>query len=147
MNDGIKLEFCSLSYQSVEEVASMACSLGPHVLVAKMDLKNVYWMALVHAEDRHLLAVTWKGETLVDGALPFGLRSAPKFFTVVESVLVWILWCKGVKRQSAIWTTSPSSSSPSCQDQRSEHSARRCVELEVLVVPHKVEGSCISHKD
>ena len=129
MNDGIKLDFCSLSYPSVEEVASMECSLGPHVLMAKMDLKNVYWMALVHAEDRHLLAVRWKGETLVDGALPFGLRSAPQIFTVVEDALVWILWCKGVKRQSAIWTTSSSSS---CQDQRSEHSARRCVELGVL---------------
>ena len=74
MNDGIKPELCS----SEEEVVSMACSLGTHALVAKMDLKNVYQMVLVHAEDQHLLAVRWKGATLMDGALPFVLKSAPQ---------------------------------------------------------------------
>ena len=60
VNDGIKPELCSLSYPSVEEAA---CSLGPHALMPKLDLKNAYRMVPVHAEDRHLLAVKWKEET------------------------------------------------------------------------------------
>ena len=75
MNDGIKPELCS----SEEEAVSMACSLGPQCpCIAKIDLKNVYQMVLVHAEDQHLLAVRWKEATLMDGALPFVLRSAPQ---------------------------------------------------------------------
>ena len=72
VNEGIKPELCSLSYPSVEEAASMACYLGHHPLMAKLDLKNAYQMVPVHAEDRHLLVVKWKGVTFVDGALPFG---------------------------------------------------------------------------
>ena len=83
MNNGIKPELCSLSYSSVEK-ASMTCS---HALMAKTDLKNAYRMVPVHVENRHLLAVKWKGETFVDGALAFGLRSAPKIFVAVVDAL------------------------------------------------------------
>ena len=55
MNDGIKPELCSLSYPSVEEVASMACSIGLHALMAKMDLKNAYQMMPLHADNQLLL--------------------------------------------------------------------------------------------
>ena len=83
MNNGIKPELCSLSYSSVEE-ASMTCS---HALVTKTDLKNAYQMVPVHVENRHLVALKWKGETFVDGALAFGLGSAPKIFAVVIDAL------------------------------------------------------------
>ena len=54
MNDGIKPELCSFSYPSVEEVASMACSLGLHALMVKMDLKNEKrdQMMPVHADNQ-----------------------------------------------------------------------------------------------
>ena len=54
MNDGIKPELCSLSYPSVEEVASMACSIGLHALMVKMDLKNEKrdQMMSVHADNQ-----------------------------------------------------------------------------------------------
>ena len=79
VNDGIKPELCS----SEEEAVSIwNASLVPNALVAKMDLKNVYQMVLVHAEDQHLLAVRWKGATRMDGALPFRLRSAPQIENV-----------------------------------------------------------------
>ena len=32
----------------------------------------------------------------LDGMLPFGLRSAPKFFTALAYALEWVLRCKGV---------------------------------------------------
>ena len=52
MNDGIKPELCSFSYPSVEEVTSMACSIGLHALMAEMDLKNTYQMMPVHADNQ-----------------------------------------------------------------------------------------------
>ena len=46
---------------------------------AKMDTKGAYWMVPVRPQDRSLLGVQWEGQLYVDAALPFGLRSAPKF--------------------------------------------------------------------
>ena len=37
-----------------------------------------------------LLGMLWKGELYVDGALPFGLRLAPKLFTALAGGLLLI---------------------------------------------------------
>ena len=41
--------------------------------------------------------MVWNGELFVDGALPFGLRSAPKLFSVVADGLLWIVSQHGVQ--------------------------------------------------
>lgn len=88
VNDGILHEWCSLSYPTVHEAASIACSIGKGTLLAKMDLKSAYRTIPVHPDDRRLLCVKWNGETFIDGAHPFGLRSAPKIFTAVADTLM-----------------------------------------------------------
>ena len=45
--------------------------------MAKADIKQAYRNMLVHPDDRDLLGMQWQGQLLVDGCLPFGLRSAP----------------------------------------------------------------------
>ena len=62
-----------------------------------MDLKEAYRNIPVHLADRHLLAVKWNGITFLDGALPFGLRSAPKLFSVVADGLLWIFFNHGIQ--------------------------------------------------
>ena len=47
--------------------------------------------------DRHLLGMEWQNQLDVDGALPFGLRSAPKIFNTVADSLEWILRHRRVK--------------------------------------------------
>ena len=47
--------------------------------------------------DRLLLGVKWAGEVFVDGALPFGLRSAPKLFTAVADALLWVMGAHGLE--------------------------------------------------
>lgn len=42
--------------------------------MAKID---AYRNVPVHSDDRHLLAMQWDDEILLDKVLPFGLRSAP----------------------------------------------------------------------
>ena len=117
------------------------CSLGPHAFMAKLDLKNAYQMVPIHAEDRHLLAVKWNGVTFVDGALPFGLRSAPKIFTAVADALVWVLWCKGVER--AIHCLDDFFLGPPGSEECAKYlktALETSAELGVPVAPHKVEG-------
>ena len=51
--------------------------LGKGSEMAKIDVRQAYRNVPVHPRDRHLLGMEWQGRVLIDGALPFGLRSAP----------------------------------------------------------------------
>ena len=98
VNDGIEASLCSLSYVTVDQVASMAASLGAGTLLAKVDIESAYRLVPVHPDDRPLLAMQWKGGVYVDTMLPFGLRSAPKIFTAIADGLEWIARQNGVTR-------------------------------------------------
>ena len=91
VNDGIDARLCSLDYPTVNDAAKTITELGKGALLAKLDLKNAYRVVPVNPQDRHLLAVKWEDEVLIDGALPFGLRSAPKLFTAIADTHMWIL--------------------------------------------------------
>ncbi len=54
--------------------------------MAKIDIQHAYRNVPVHPDDRHLLAMRWKDEILIDKVLPFGLRSAPFIFTDAGSL-------------------------------------------------------------
>ena len=53
VNEGITKELCSLSYMSVDEVASRIVQLGKGALMAKFDLKAAYRNVSVHPDDRY----------------------------------------------------------------------------------------------
>lgn len=46
--------------------------------------------------NRFLLSTKWRGITLVDNALPFGLRSSSKIFPVVGDAFIWIIGMRGM---------------------------------------------------
>lgn len=83
VNDGIPCDLCSLEYTSVDRAAAIISRLGQGCQLAKLDIKSVYRNIPVHPDNRPLLSMRWRGETYVDTALPFGLRSAPKIFNVL----------------------------------------------------------------
>ena len=91
VNDGIDPALCSLSYSTVDEVASLVARLGPGALLAKIDIESAYRLIPVHPHDRPLLAMQWDGHLYIDPMLPFGLRSAPKIFNAVADALCWHL--------------------------------------------------------
>ena len=80
VNDGVDPRLCSLSYASVDDTVRGIVCLGSGALPC----------------DHLLLGVEWKGQLYVDGALPFGLRSAPKLFSVLADALLWIMGHHGV---------------------------------------------------
>ena len=90
VNDGIDPALCSLSYTSVDWAVKLIVAAGRGSLLAKLDLESAYRMIPVHPDDRPLLGMKWRGSYLLDTALPFGLRSAPKLFNVVADCLQWI---------------------------------------------------------
>ncbi len=97
VNDGIARELASVAYTSVDEVVRRVMQLGKEAEIAKADVKAAYRNAPVHPRDRWLLGMKWRGETLVDGTLPFGLRSAPLLFTALRDAIQWIAGKKGAE--------------------------------------------------
>ena len=96
VNDGISQELSSLSYTSVDHLASLVTSVGRGALLVKADIKEAYRMVPVHPHDQHLLGVSWQDSYYVDRMLPFGLRSAPKIFSAVADGLQWIMVQNGI---------------------------------------------------
>ena len=97
MNDRIPIEHCIVSYVSIDDIIQCILSLGRGSLPAKMDIKEAYCIVAVHPEDRHLLAVRWKGITYVDKVLPLGLRSSAIIFSAVADTLQWLMERRGAK--------------------------------------------------
>ena len=91
VNDGIPKELCSLKYITIDDAINYIVRLGPGTHLAKIDIKSAFRLLPVHAADRHLLGVQWKGAVFIDTCLPFGLRSAPKLFNTLADLLAWIM--------------------------------------------------------
>lgn len=91
INDGISKEPCSVSYLSIDEVASWVVRAGRGALMAKFDLKSAYRQVPVHPDDRKLLGMEWEGHIYVDTTPPFGLRSAPTIFSAVADALAHMI--------------------------------------------------------
>ena len=142
VNEGISSENCSISYTSVDEAVRMIRQLGRGTQLAKLDLKEAYRMVPVFPKDRPLLGIYWQGKIFIDGALPFGLRSAPKIFSALADGLLWIMLQNGVERalhylDDFLFVGSPGSE----QCAKSLQAALAvCSCLGVPVAPEKTEG-------
>ena len=127
---------------SVWEAADLIRHLGRHRLLAKVDLQHAYRMVPVHWDDHHLLGIRWGGEVYIDTALPFGLRSAPKIFSVLADALAWVLYQEGVSYQlhyldDFLLLGPPGSSA--CSEALA-CTQRVCRNLGVPIASHKTEG-------
>lgn len=99
VNDGISPDQCSLHYASVDDAVNIIQKLGRDTELVKLDIKDAYRIVPVHPADYHLLGIHWKGDTYIDRALPFGLRSAPKVFNAVADLVAWALHQQGITYQ------------------------------------------------
>ena len=98
VNDGIDADRSSLSYTSLDHLASLVVYTGRGCFLVKVDVKEAYRMVPVHPEDQHLLGVQWDGFVYIDKVLPFGLRSAPKIFSAVADAVQWTLFKNGIQK-------------------------------------------------
>ena len=95
INNGIREDWASLHYVSVDQAAQKALDLGQNALMAKCDIKSAFRIIPVHPEDKPLLGMQWRDSTYMDSVLPFSLRSAPKLFNAVADALQFIM-IKGI---------------------------------------------------
>ena len=97
VNDGILKELCSLKYITIDDAIGYIVRMGRGTHLAKIDIRSAFRLLPVHAADRHLLGVQWKGAVFIDTCLPFGLRSVPKLFNTLADLLAWIMRQHGVQ--------------------------------------------------
>lgn len=142
VNDGIDPALCSVSYASVDEAVRCIRRLGRGTMLAKFDIANAYRSVPVHPVDRLLLGMRWRGATLVDGALPFGLRSAPKLFTAVADAFLWMMGREGIVHAMHYLDDFLIAGAPDSVECRLalEASLSLCDRLGFPIAPHKVEG-------
>ena len=136
VNDGISGELCSLQYVRMEEVVRVLLELGPGLQMAKMDIRSAYRAVPVHPQDCCLLGMQWEGQVNVDAALPFGLRSAPKIFTVLVDGLEWMAKEQGVEYLWDDFITCGAAGSEECR----LHLQDICRCLGVPIAEEKVDG-------
>ena len=142
VNDGIDPAICSLRYTTVEDVASVAAQLGPHTLMAKIDIESAYCLIPVHPEDRFLLGVNWRDQLYIDPMLSFGLHSASKNFNVVADALEWCLRADGIRHVFHYLDDFMVLGAPGSDEcsRALEKLRSRCTELGIPLAAHKCEG-------
>lgn len=140
VNDGVDSLLCSLSYASVDDAVERIRRLGPGTALSKFDIANAYRIVPVHSADRMLLGMMWKGKLYVDGALPFGLRSAPKIFTAVADGLLWIMGRHGITNALHYLDDFLLLGSSSQCEAALQTSLSICRTLGIPIANHKVEG-------
>ena len=142
VNDGIDPDLCSMKYISVHDAIREIQKLGKGTFLAKIDIKEAYRIVPVHPQDRPLLGFQWHSQIFVDGVLPFGLRSAPKIFDSLASMLNWILidQCQItiIHYLDDFLIISPPES-PRCMD-AIQKTLQTWAQLGVPIAPDKVEG-------
>ena len=141
VNDGISQELFLLNYTSVDEATELVMACGKGALMAKLDLRSAYRMVPVHPDDQVLLGLKWNSNCYIDQALPFGLRSAPKIFTVVADGLTWALIRSGISNVLHYlddFFFCSAHQLPDCQYALNT-AIPLCQQLGLPVAPHKVE--------
>ena len=142
VNDGVDPRLCSLSYASVDDMVRRIICLGSGALLAKLDIESAYCLVPIHPRDRLLLGMEWKGQLYVDGALPFGLRSAPKLFSALANAVLWIMGRHGVAHAIHYLDDYLVMALPGTDEcQSALHTCLRlCEHLGVPIADHKVDG-------
>ena len=141
-NDSIDSELSSIAYTSIDDAAHMINHLGQGCLLAKFDLQEAYRAVPVHPLDQPKLAVSWNEDVLIDRALPFGLRSAPKLFSALTDGFMWVLHHNGIQQALHYlddFLILGQANTQACQDWLSR-ALSLCDQVGLPVAPEKTEG-------
>ena len=99
VNNSISPSLCSLHYCELDEAVHIVLNLGRGARMRKVDLKSAYRVIPIHPDDTPFIGIKWNSNVLLDKALPFGLRSAPKIFSAFANALAWVALQLGVDTQ------------------------------------------------
>jgi hypothetical protein len=90
-NDGIPVDYGSISYESLRTATCMVAKAGRRAKMIKQDLKSAFRYVPVSLLDQWCLIFEWEGRYYVELFLPFGLRTSPRIFNLFSEAIHWIL--------------------------------------------------------
>ena len=90
MNDGISVDYTSVSYATVEDAIGLIKSVGQNCFLAKTDVKNAFRLIPNHPADYDLLGIYWQGRYYYDRCMPMGCSSSCRTFEMFSTALEWI---------------------------------------------------------
>ena len=112
VNDGIDPEWCSLSYTSVEQVATVAASYPLGALMAKIDVESAYRLVPVHPQDKLLrlqsLLAEWGDRKVCGRRRILDLDPKPR----MQGGPIWVVLSQAHAGSTARRTCAPNTSSP-----------------------------------
>ncbi len=88
-NDFIDPNLCTVHYSSMDDAIPLIQRLGPHVFLAKADIKSAFRLCLVAPQDFSLLGIKFNEKYYVDKALPMGCSISCSIFEKLSTFLEW----------------------------------------------------------
>ena len=89
--------FVKTEHFKLESIHMLKDLLKPGNWMAKVDLKDAYFMVPIAKRDKKFLRFSWEGTTYEFNCLPFGLSSAPWVFTKTTRPAVTMLRKLGLR--------------------------------------------------
>ena len=65
VNDGIRVDLCSLMYASIDNTVAIIHHCGQGTQLVKMNLNGAYQVIPIHLHDHHLLGIWWQDHACV----------------------------------------------------------------------------------
>ena len=90
LNDGISVDYTSVSYATVEDAIGLIKSVGQNCFLAKTDVKNAFRLIPNRPADYDLLGIYWQGRYYYDRCMPMGCSSSCRTFEMFSTALEWI---------------------------------------------------------
>ena len=87
MNDGISVDYTSVSYATVEDAIGLIKSVGQNCFLAKTDVKNAFRLIPNRPADYDLLGIYWQGRYYYDRCMPMGCSSSCRTFEMFSTAL------------------------------------------------------------
>lgn len=91
VNSFIPRQYCSVQYETLDEVVHLVLSCGKGALIAKADIEAAFRILPIHPDDRWLLGIKWKDQYFVDNRLPMGLSESCSTFEEFSGALQAII--------------------------------------------------------
>ena len=91
VNDFIPREYCSVSYELIDDCIEHIVNIGKGCLISKADIANAFRIIPIHPDSYYLLGFTWEGKFYFDKSLAMGCSNSCNTFEKLSTAIQWIM--------------------------------------------------------
>ena len=85
-----------LKYPTIDHVVEKIRQYGSDALLFKVDLQRAFRNLRVDPANYHLLGLSWRQQTYVDIAMPFGFRQGAASCQMCTDAIVYLMWSQKI---------------------------------------------------